>query len=123
MRTVKLRLAHSLAPPAGLAGSTSLAAPAAAACALDGLDTPLPVQTLNRVLDHAKLPKAARYTRAMVDAASGFSGNYSRNDFTPSVRRGAAALRQRTQRQTADLDDLLNTFWPSMRFSGLTPEL
>lgn len=81
------------------------------------------MQALNRVLDHAKLPKAGRFTRAMVDAASGFTGNYSRADFTPSVRRGAATLRQRMRRETADLDDLLNTFWPDMRFAGLTPEL
>lgn len=75
------------------------------------------------MLDHAKLPNAGRFTAAMAAAAAGFSGNYSQADYTPAVRRGAAALRRRLRRETADLQDLLDTFWPDMKFSGLTPEL
>eukprot|EP00892_Ulva_mutabilis_P001893 jgi/Ulvmu1/11704/UM008_0115.1 len=81
------------------------------------------LRTLNRVLDHALLPNAGRFTPAMVEAASGFSGNYSADAFTPSVLRGAALLRRRNARQDADLRDLLNTFWPEMGFQGFAPEV
>lgn len=81
------------------------------------------VQTVNRVLDHALLPNAGRFTPAMVDAATGFNGNHTAQDFTASVRRGAAVLRRRMAAQDDDLRDLLNTYWPGMHFTGLREEL
>eukprot|EP00892_Ulva_mutabilis_P001536 jgi/Ulvmu1/11383/UM075_0045.1 len=80
------------------------------------------VEALNRVLAHARLPQAQRFTADMVRSVKGFHTGYAGHR-NPAVRVGIAGLRQHMRKPVEDLQALLDTFWPDMGFAGLEREV
>ena len=83
------------------------------------------MQALNRILDHANLPNARRFTRKWLDSMSvpGFVGKYAEKDTARGVPEAVATLRQRFRKPVEDLKHLINRFWPHMNFTGLPDEV
>lgn len=82
------------------------------------------MQALNRVLDHANLPHARRFSRKWLDTLSpnGFQGSYEEEDTATGIPEAIAMMRERFQKPMDDLEHLINRFWPQMNFTGLPEE-
>eukprot|EP00892_Ulva_mutabilis_P011672 jgi/Ulvmu1/8878/UM049_0060.1 len=83
------------------------------------------VQALNRILDHARLPHARRFTQEWLNSmqVDGFSGSYKEGCDARGVDAAAATLRRRFRKPAEDLVRLVNRFWPHMNFTGLPDEV
>ena len=83
------------------------------------------MQALNRILDHANLPNARRFTRDWLDGISvrEFAGKYEEEDTARGIPEAVATLRERFRKPAEDLVHLINRFWPHMNFTGLPDEV
>eukprot|EP00892_Ulva_mutabilis_P011675 jgi/Ulvmu1/8880/UM049_0062.1 len=83
------------------------------------------VQALNRILNHARLPHARRFTHDWLSSMDldGFEGTYPRAHSERGIDAAAATLRRRFQKPAEDLVRLVNRFWPHMNFTGLPDEV
>lgn len=83
------------------------------------------MQALNRILKHAKIPNAKRFSKKWIESMdiNGFQGTYDEDDTAKGIPEAIATLRQRFQKPVEDLRHLINRFWPNMKFTGLQDEV
>lgn len=86
-----------------------------------GLTSGVALQALNRVLAHARLQHAPRFSAPMVHQAEAFNSRYGLRE-PADVEHGLGQLRSRMQQPDKDLQALMDEFWPSMGFQGLAKE-
>lgn len=80
------------------------------------------MQALNKVLAHAGHPEAPSFTEDQVSGIQGFQGHYN-HSLSADDEAAAATLRTFFERPNADLQKLMDTYFPSAGFQGFEPEL
>eukprot|EP00892_Ulva_mutabilis_P012431 jgi/Ulvmu1/9560/UM053_0049.1 len=80
------------------------------------------LQALNSVLEHVGLEGAERFTADMVANISGYQGHYD-HSLDPATQATMADLHRHFDRPSADLQRLMDTYFPDLDFRGLEPEL